>query len=77
MMRNTNDRCVSCNLQPPCAATGVVVPAGEAANQPCDSFGAAAQPALAQIQFPIQQYASGFCPCEALQSGTLFPELVG
>ena len=31
---------------------------------------------LAQINFPIQQYASGFCPGEALDRGTMFPELV-
>ncbi len=30
----------------------------------------------AAIQFPIQTYQIGFCPCEALCKGTLFPELV-
>ena len=30
----------------------------------------------AAIQFPIQTYRTGFCPCEALCMGTLFPELV-
>ncbi|MEA5060031.1 MAG: spore coat associated protein CotJA [Candidatus Pelethousia sp.] len=58
-----------------CGNTGVVVPAGEARTQPCDDFGIM-QPRLAEIQFPIQQYESGFCPCEALETGTLFPELV-
>lgn len=58
-----------------CDNLDVVVPAGEARTQPCDDFGVA-QPRLAEIQFPIQQYESGFCPCEALETGTLFPELV-
>ena len=31
---------------------------------------------LAQINFPIQQYGEGFCPGEALEQGTMFPELV-
>ncbi len=31
---------------------------------------------LAQVNFPIQCYVSGFCPCEALTQGTMFPELV-
>ena len=58
-----------------CDDADVMVPAGEARTQPCDDFGAM-QPRLAQIQFPIQQYQSGFCPCEALETGTLFPELM-
>ncbi len=58
-----------------CDNADVVVPAGEARTQPCDDF-SMVQPRLAQIQFPIQQYQSGFCPCEALETGTLFPELV-
>ena len=65
------------NVQPLCNNLGETVPAGEAATQPCDSFGESSQQRLAQIQFPIQSYESGFCPCEALESGTLFPELVG
>ncbi len=59
-----------------CDNADVVVPAGEARTQPCDDFGGMVQPRLAQIQFPIQQYQSGFCPCEALETGTLFPELM-
>ncbi len=35
-----------------------------------------AEQQLAQINFPIQQYAEGFCPAEALEQGTMFPELV-
>ena len=31
---------------------------------------------LALIQFPVQQYGEGFCPCEALEQGTMVPELV-
>lgn len=58
-----------------CTNPDMRVPAGEARTQPCDDFGMM-QPRLAQIQFPIQQYQVGFCPCEALETGTLFPELV-
>ncbi|MBQ4423563.1 MAG: spore coat associated protein CotJA [Clostridia bacterium] len=32
--------------------------------------------ALATVYFPNQVYRAGFCPCEALARGTLFPELV-
>ncbi|MBQ1632968.1 MAG: spore coat associated protein CotJA [Clostridia bacterium] len=32
--------------------------------------------ALATVYFPNQVYRAGFCPCEALSRGTLFPELV-
>ncbi len=32
--------------------------------------------ALATVYFPNQTYRAGFCPCEALSRGTLFPELV-
>ncbi|MBQ1820565.1 MAG: spore coat associated protein CotJA [Clostridia bacterium] len=31
---------------------------------------------LATVYFPNQVYRAGFCPCEALSRGTLFPELV-
>ncbi len=31
---------------------------------------------MAVICCPIQTYVAGFCPAEALQCGTLFPELV-
>ena len=31
---------------------------------------------LAKIYFPTQDYRAGFCPCEALSQGTMFPELV-
>lgn len=32
--------------------------------------------ALATVYFPNQTYRAGYCPCEALARGTLFPELV-
>ena len=31
---------------------------------------------LAQTYFPDQSYRAGFCPREAMEKGTLFPELV-
>lgn len=78
MICNTNRwSCVCARAaDPACANDGVMVPAGAAVTQPCDDFGVS-QARLAEIQFPIQQYESGFCPCEALETGTLFPELVG
>ena len=53
-----------------------VIPAGGvSAQNPCglmNSDGCA----LATVYFPTQEYRAGFCPCEALARGTLFPELV-
>ena len=31
--------------------------------------------APATVYFPSQVYRAGYCPCEALSRGTLFPEL--
>ncbi|MBS1393239.1 MAG: spore coat associated protein CotJA [Christensenellaceae bacterium] len=31
---------------------------------------------LATAYLPDQAYLQGFCPCEALNNGALFPELV-
>lgn len=51
-----------------------VVPAGTvSAGNAC---GAAGGCSLATVYFPNQAYRAGFCPCEALSHGTLFPELV-
>ena len=53
------------------------VSAGSVCGADCATLDApiSTQP-LAQIRFPIQSYKTGFCPCEALSKGTLFPELV-
>ncbi len=50
-----------------------VVPAGSVASERCGMNGGCA---LATVYFPNQAYRAGFCPCEALAHGTLFPELV-
>lgn len=31
---------------------------------------------LATMEFPIQNYRYGLCPMQALQQGTMFPELI-
>ncbi|MDR0841015.1 MAG: spore coat associated protein CotJA [Christensenellaceae bacterium] len=61
----------------PCSSAGSIVPAGEAAYHDCNAFGLGPSPIpLAAVNFPIQAYESGYCGCDALESGTLFPELV-
>lgn len=71
----------ACNFVP--RAPGVdplsvdnIVAAGEVCtDNPCPlTEGGACR--LATIYFPIQSYRAGYCPNEALQRGTLFPELV-
>ena len=51
-----------------------VVPAGAVSSG--NSCGMSGGCALAAVYFPNQAYRAGFCPCEALSRGTLFPELV-
>ena len=67
MKMPSNKNC-GCNVQS-------TVPAGAAGTQPCDSWNIEGAQ-LATINFPIQEYEYGLCPCEALECGTLFPELV-
>lgn len=53
------------------------VSAGEVCGSECAAIDTPiADARLAMIEFPIQSYKTGFCPCEALMKGTLFPELV-
>ncbi len=53
-----------------------VVPAGTvSAGNSCGTAGIGGC-ALATVYFPNQLYRAGYCPCEALSRGTLFPELV-
>ena len=60
------------------AAVDNTVLAGEACETVCPGFdfGADQGPTLAKIYFPTQEYRAGYCPDEALQQGTMFPELV-
>ncbi len=58
-----------------CEDAGTMVAAGAADTQPCCNWAGDAV-TLATIYFPDQDYIKGFCPCEALSNGTLFPELV-
>ncbi len=58
-----------------CSDSGTILAAGSANTQPCSGW-TGDTPALAIIYFPDQEYTKGFCPCEALSNGTMFPELV-
>jgi len=56
---------------------GAVVAAGKAKALPCEEWELGlGEPGLAMAYFPDQDYREGFCPCEALNHGALFPELV-
>ena len=70
--------CCFSNRAPAVDPTAVenVVPAGTVASaNPCGMPGSGSC-TLATVYFPTQVYRAGFCPCEALARGTLFPELV-
>ena len=53
-----------------------VVMAGEVSSDGGCGFASGGGCALATVYFPNQSYRAGYCPGEALQKGTLFPELV-
>ena len=57
-----------------------VVAAGEVCSGNVSDFpirpACGANEPLAMAYVPAQVYRVGFCPCEALSHGTLFPELV-
>ena len=55
---------------------GNVVLAGEVSSNGGCGFAPAGGCPLATVYFPNQSYRAGYCPVEALQKGTLFPELV-
>ena len=72
----TNDGCGCAATPEPCGC-GDLVAAGGVSTAGCTDAGEAINDYnLAVINFPVQTYVAGFCPCEALQYGTLFPELV-
>ncbi|MBQ6147119.1 MAG: spore coat associated protein CotJA [Clostridia bacterium] len=50
--------------------------AGEVSSDSGCGFAPGGGCALATVYFPNQSYRAGYCPGEALQKGTLFPELV-
>lgn len=55
------------------------VPAGSAHEDLCDDgvLGEEYEDCLLSTAYmPVQDYRAGFCPDEALEHGTLFPELV-
>ena len=53
-----------------------VVMAGEVSSDGTCGFTPGGGCALATVYCPNQTYRAGYCPAEALQKGTLFPELV-
>ncbi|MDO4573528.1 MAG: spore coat associated protein CotJA, partial [Clostridia bacterium] len=52
------------------AAGGVCAAGCTAVDEPANDC------SMAVICCPVQTYVAGYCPAEALQNGTLFPELV-
>lgn len=78
-LKNNTCRCA----EPVCSDSGILVAAGAASTRPCSGWDSGGYPEsaansvpLAAAYFPDQDYLQGYCPCEALISGTLFPELV-
>lgn len=51
-------------------------PAGGASEAYCDDFEPMTGCVLATAYMPMQTYRAGYCPDQALQCGTMFPELV-
>lgn len=66
----------SCSSNIRCDNAGMRVAAGEARVTPCDDWAEESTLSLAMLHFPNQEYTQGFCPCESLKCGTMFPELV-
>ncbi len=60
----------------PTAVENVIPAGGVASANPCGMMTGGNGCPLATAYFPSQAYRAGFCPCEALSRGTLFPELV-
>ena len=78
-LKNNTCRCAELT----CSDSGILVAAGTASTQPCSGWdsgvnlaSAAGSIPFATAYFPDQAYLQGFCPCEALNNGALFPELV-
>ena len=78
-IKNNTCRCAELT----CSDSGILVAAGTASTQPCSGWdngiclaSAAGSNPLATAYFPDQAYLQGYGPCEALNNGTLFPELV-
>lgn len=55
---------------------GVIAAGMVCTSEVCGASVLQAGSELAKISIPIQQYSEGFCPCEAFDRGTMFPELV-
>lgn len=79
------DQCAGCALTASSAAAGSgecgggIIAAGMVcASDACGVYNApsANGSGLARMSFAIQEYKEGFCPCEAFEQGTMFPELV-
>ncbi len=71
----------TCSTSSACpAGMDNTVAAGMACESACTDISAVAGVStggeLAQLQFPVQEYTYGFCPSDALEKGTMFPEFV-
>lgn len=78
-MYTNKQGCRNCKtLKMPYTAAAKTITAGEGCMSECAKTGfiCGTAPKLAQVESPIQEYRTGFCPCNALQKGTYFPELV-
>ena len=68
-LKNNTCRCAELT----CSDSGILVAAGTASTQPCSGWDSSVNLASAAGSIPL---AAAFCPCEALNNGALFPELV-
>lgn len=77
MYRNLNAACTTCASMVSGTFEFDTFAAGEACSSACGrGYPETGEGRLAAIRFPVQQYRRGLCPDEALEQGTLFPELV-
>lgn len=75
-------RCNNCVSSAAYEMEAVIVPAGEACAGLCGDGFNESEEVLSTASLPNtiierQVYTYSFCPSEALQRGTMFPELVG
>lgn len=72
----TNDGCGCAAATDSCGCGDLVLAGGVYASGCAASDEPVTECHMAVLCFPVQTYVAGFCPAEALQAGTLFPELV-
>ena len=76
MFKSAVCACTQASARSRCDDDMRTVSAGEACySSVCGEFSLRTAK-LAQLSMEDQEYTQGFCPCEALEMGTLFPELL-